>query len=304
MQEATLEQSVPARPRLSFLIGLLRIVLFIVLITSVAIFAALGGEWLGRHVWPGIAPLFHGAVWIAGTLLVTWLVRVKIDKRPWSQLALPRPQLLRLAAGAIAGLALIVAASCIEYELGWLHVIRIDTAAHRGVGKALWLALYLTPSLAVGICEELGFRGYVFQTLGERVPVWAAAIVMSVIFALCHFTLTGFNAAFVVSVTLISLTFLSLRYATGSLWFPIGFHGAWDWTQTYLVGLSTTGAGNDPALVQIRQTGSRFWVGDQPTIESGALFLLIELGVLAVALIYANSAGKAPLWRQRLDAAA
>jgi uncharacterized protein len=271
----------------------------------VLIFSALGGQCLGRHVWPGVSPLFHGLAQIAGVLLVTWLVRVKIDRRSWSQLALPWPQLLRLAAGAIVGLALIATASWIEYGLGWLHIVRIDTGTHLGLGKALWIALALTPSLGVGVCEELGFRGYVFQTLAERVPVWAAAILMSVVFALWHFTLGGFNVAFVVSVTLMSLTFLSLRFATGSLWFPIGFHAAWDWTQVYLVGLATTGtAGYDPALVQIRQTGPHFWVGTQEAIEGGALFMLITLGVLAVALIHAATAGRSPPWTRRLSAAA
>jgi len=159
----------------------------------------------------------------------------------------------------------------------------------------------LAPSPAVGFAEELAFRGYIFQTLGERMPVWAASLSMSVIFAVTHLTLGGFNGAFVVSVTVVSLMFLSLRFATGSLWFPIGFHGAWDWAQTHFLGLSTTGTpGYDPALVQIRQTGPPFWVGDQQAIESGLLFMLIALGLLALALVYASVVGKSPPWMQQL----
>jgi hypothetical protein len=96
--------------------------------------------------------------------------------------------------------------------------------------------------------------------------------------------------------------FLSFRFATGSLWFAIGCHGAWDWTQTYLVGLSTTGAGYDPALIQIKQTGSALWVGSQMATESGVLFVLMTLCGLALALAYAAAAGRLPPLTQRLHA--
>jgi len=87
---------------------------------------------------------------------------------------------------------------------------------------------------------------------------------------------------------------------TGSLWFPIGFHGAWDWTQTYFVGLATARTqGYDPALIQIRQTGPIFWVGYQQAIESGLLFILIALGLLVLALVYVSVIGKSPPWTKR-----
>lgn len=285
----------------SIAMGLVWVAAYVLLVAPVFVFSALGGQWLSRVVWPGISPLFHGITWIAGVLLITWLMRVKANKASWSGMAVPRPQLLRLLLGAVAGFAVILIASGIEYQLGWLHLVRIDTDLHRGLSKTLWMALALTPSLAVGFAEELTFRGYIFQTLGERMPVWAASLSMSVIFAVIHFSLGGFSGAFVVSVMVMSFMFLSLRFATGSLWFPIGFHGAWDWTQTYFVGLSTTGTGGyDTSLVQIRQTGPSFWVGDQQAIESGLLFMLIELGLLALALVYASVVGKSPPWTQQL----
>jgi membrane protease YdiL (CAAX protease family) len=281
--------------------GLLWVAIYVVLIAPVFVFSALGGQWLGRVVWLGMSPLFHGISWIAGVLLITWLVRVKVNKASWSGMALPWPQWLRLLLGAVVGFAVIMIASGIEYQLGWLHLVAIDTNLHRGLSKTLWMALALIPSLAVGFAEELGFRGYIFQTLGERMPVWAASLSMSVIFAVLHFSLGGFNAAFIVSVIVVSLMFLALRFATGSLWFPIGFHAAWDWTQTYFVGLATTGTqGYDPALIQVRQTGPTSWVGYQQAIESGLLFILIALALLVLALVYVSVFGKSPPWTKRL----
>jgi uncharacterized protein len=301
MQDSAPDKPSHRRPFVSVAMGLVWVAIYVLLIAPVFVFSALGGQWLGRVVWPGMSPLFHGISWIAGVLLITWLVRVKLNKAPWSGMALPRPQWLRLLLGAVAGFAVIVVASGIEYQLGWLHLVGIDTSMHRGLSKTLWMALALTPSLAVGFAEELAFRGYIFQTLGERMPVWAAGLLMSVLFAVLHFSLGGFDAAFVVSVIVVSLMFLALRFATGSLWFPIGFHGAWDWTQTYFVGLATTGTqGYDPALIQVHQTGPTFWVGSQQAIESGLLFILIALGMLVLALVYISVFGKSPPWTKRL----
>jgi membrane protease YdiL (CAAX protease family) len=301
MQDSAPDRPSHRRPFVSVAMALARVAIYVLLIAPVFVFSALGGQWLGRTVWPGMSPLFHGISWIAGVLLITWLVRVKVNKASWSGMALPGPQWLRLLLGAVAGFAVIVAASGIEYQLGWLHFVGIDTSLHRGLSRTLWMALALSPSLAVGFAEELAFRGYIFQTLGERMPVWVAGLLMSVLFAVLHFSLGGFNVAFVVSVIVVSLMFLALRFATGSLWFPIGFHGAWDWTQTYFVGLATTGTqGYDPALIHIRQSGPTFWVGNQQAIESGLLFILIALGLLVLALVYVSAFGKPAPWTKRL----
>jgi membrane protease YdiL (CAAX protease family) len=302
MQDSSAHSLISANRLVPIMIGFAWVALYIVLVAPAFIFSALGGIWLGRVTWAGLEPVFHGTVWVGGVLLITWIVRVRLNRRSWSGLALPPPQLARLALGALAGFLLIVVAALVEYELGWLHAIHIDTGLHRGVNRSLWMLLAIAPSLAVGFSEELAFRGYVFGTFAERMPIWAAAISMSVIFALAHFSLSGFDPAFVIAVTTISFMFLLFRFVTGSLWFAMGFHAAWDWTQTYLVGLSTTGVKHNPALVEIAQTGPRFWVGSQQAIESGALFILISLTVIACTLVYAARVGKLPPWKRRLDA--
>lgn len=301
MQASKTRQLIGGTRIVSVLMGFAWVALFLVLAIPVFIFSALGGVWLGRTTWEGLSPLCHGIIWIGGVLLVTWLIRVKANKRSLTSLGLPLPQFTRLVLGGLVGFSLIMIAFLIEYELGWLHGVHFDTDLHLGVSRPLWMLLALVPSLAVGFSEELVFRGYIFTTFGERMPIWVAAIIMSVIFALFHFTLSGFNLAFVISVVAISFMFLSLRFATGSLWFAIGLHGAWDWTQTYVVGLSTTGSKHDPALVQISQAGPSFWVGGGQAIESGALFILIAFTVIACALVYAARVGKSPRWMQRLS---
>ena len=58
----------------------------------------------------------------------------------------------------------------------------------------------------VGFAEELAFRGYLFQTLRERMPAWAAAGLSAVIFVAYHLTLGGFGPGFVATVICLALT--------------------------------------------------------------------------------------------------
>ena len=279
-------------------VGLAWIVLYIALIAPVFVGSAFGAQMAaGALALPWLSPVLHGVLWIAGVLLVTWFVRVKLNRRPWAGLGVPRPQLGRLALGAVCGVAVILAITAIEWGLGWVHLSPIDRSEVHHTPRLVWISLTLLPSLAVGIAEELGFRGYVFQTLAERSRVWIAALATGVIFGALHFTLSGFTWSFVVSVLLISITYVVLRFATGSLWFPIGVHGAWDWTQTYFIGLSSFGTPHDPALIHVRQSGPALWVGDGEAIEGGLLFLLAIAGLLVLTLVLSR---RVP-WSRRLS---
>ncbi|WP_293382061.1 type II CAAX endopeptidase family protein [Phenylobacterium sp.] len=263
----------------------------------------LGATMLSALALPRLAPgapkwafsVSHGVLWIASVALVTWLMRSKLNRRPWAGMATPLPPTLgRFPLGFVAGAALLLAVFAVQFGLGWLRVTGIDSLS------MAWprAALGLFPSLGVGFCEEIAFRGYILQTLGERMPAWAAVLLTALIFALFHFTLGGFGPGFVVTVMGLSLVFTILRFATGSLWFPMGLHAAWDWTQTFLVGVGNVGArpGHDPALVHVAQGGPGLWVGQAPSIEGGLIYALAAAAALAAAWAYAAARGRLPRW--------
>jgi hypothetical protein len=79
MQGSASDRPTHSQAFVSVAMGLVRVAIYIVLIAQVLVFSALGGQWLGRVVWPGRSPLFHGISWIAGVFLITWLVRVKVN---------------------------------------------------------------------------------------------------------------------------------------------------------------------------------------------------------------------------------
>jgi uncharacterized protein len=287
---------------LVLLVGVAWSIAFFALYIPSILLSAVSTHLAAKSIVPWTGPIVHGVVWIAGVLLVTWLLRVLINRRSWSGMALPRPEYGRLLLGALVGCLVMLLAGFIELQAGWLRISQIDFSPHLGTPKLTWTLLELFPALGVGVTEELAFRGYIFQTLAERSRVWIAAVLMAVIFAGFHFTLDGFGLGFVLSVIILSLMYVVLRFATGSLWFGIGLHGAWDWTQTYVVGLSTAGAtGYNPAIVQIQQTGPAFWVGSGDAIESGLLFILLSALIFGLALVYAARVHRLPSWNVRLS---
>ena len=288
------------KPWLPFIKGLGWILLFVALFLGVAISTSISGKAVSKTDLGWFSPFVRGVVQIGGVLLLTWLMRVKLNKRPWAGMALPRPQLGLLLFGAVCGAAAILAVAGVEYLSGWLQVTQISSDPHWGLPRIAVILLLLIPALGTGLSEELAFRGYIFQTLGERGPVWVAALAMGILFALVHFSASGFGFSFILSTVIGSVMFLAMRFATGSLWFPIGFHAMWDWTQSYLVGLSSAGTKNDPSLIQISQSGPSMWVGGGEALEFGFLYTGVATLALIIALIYGKYAGRTVPWTRRL----
>ena len=83
-------------------------------------------------------------------------------------------------------------------------------------------------SATAGIVEETLWRGYMFWYLGHVVPLWAAAIVTSVVFGFGHIY-QGVSS--VPKITLIGGVFAGLYLLTGSLWLPMLLHAVFDAVQ-------------------------------------------------------------------------
>jgi membrane protease YdiL (CAAX protease family) len=76
--------------------------------------------------------------------------------------------------------------------------------------------------------EETLWRGYMFWYLGHLMPLWAAAIVTSVVFGFGHIYQ---GIANVPKIILVGGVFAGLYLLTGSLWLPILLHAVFDAVQ-------------------------------------------------------------------------
>ena len=74
---------------------------------------------------------------------------------------------------------------------------------------------------------------------------------------------------------------------TGSAWWAIGFHAAWDWTQTFFYGTPDSGLAPQGHYLSTAPDGPAFWSGGKDGPEGSILVLpIILLTLLAVTLLY------------------
>ena len=90
------------------------------------------------------------------------------------------------------------------------------------------LGRFYAVSATAGIVEETLWRGYMFWYLAHIMPLWAAAIVTSVIFGFGHIYQ---GVANVPKIILVGGVFAGLYLLTGSLWLPMLLHAVFDAVQ-------------------------------------------------------------------------
>ena len=168
---------------------------------------------------------------LIATALFAWYESRRIDSygMPLDR-ALGRETWEGVAAGTLvaAGVALGM------YFLGGMQV--------RGfamTGPALiWSALAWAGTMViVAISEEFWFRAYFLQTLWKSIGFWPAALVIAAIFAGIHyFFKAGENVWDVITLVWFSLLICYSVLKTGTLWFAVGLHFAFDYMQFFVIG--------------------------------------------------------------------
>ena len=70
---------------------------------------------------------------------------------------------------------------------------------------------------------------------------------------------------------------------TGSLWWAIGFHMAWDWAQSFFYGTSDSGMVAQGHFLNEHPVGPLLWSGG-PTGPEGSLYIVPLLLIMALAM--------------------
>jgi membrane protease YdiL (CAAX protease family) len=104
-----------------------------------------------------------------------------------------------------------------------------------------WAALWALCMLFVGLFEEFLFRGYALFTLTTGIGFWPAAVVLSVFFGAVHMQNPGESSIGVAAVVLVGLFLCFTIRRTGSLWFAVGLHAAFDFGETFLYSVPDSG---------------------------------------------------------------
>lgn len=114
---------------------------------------------------------------------------------------------------------------------------------------------------------------------------WQAAWTTSTAFGFVHTFNSGETAVGIFSAALIGFTFCVSLRLTGSAWWAIGFHSAWDWAQTYFYGTPDSGLIPQGSFLHSNAIGPVLWSGGKAGPEGSILVIPATLLVLG-ALIF------------------
>jgi uncharacterized protein len=214
------------------------------------------------------------------------------EKRDVSELALPGMG-RQFGLGLLIGAGLYAACEVILIALGIYRIV--------GLNPLSFMVPAIAMALSSSVFEELLFRGVLFGAVEQWFGSWAALVVSSLVFGLTHLmnpqgTIEGALFIAVEAGTLLAAAYMLTR----RLWLSIGFHMAWNYTQSAI--FSGIVSGNDAQQGLIRSTvdGPDWLTGGSFGVESSVLALLLCTTTGIVMLVMAVKRGRIvpPIWKR------
>ena len=186
---------------------------------------------------------------------------------------------VHIGLGFLAG-ALIFSLSVLVFVLlGYYKVLSVGC-------DAMGLVRALAAMLMVATCEEVIFRGVIFRMIDDRFGIWAAMIVSALIFGFMHIMNPGATVLSSVFIAIEAGILLGAAYKyTGTLWFPIGIHWAWNFFEGHVFGFPVSGGSGSVSLLSSEMHGPELMTGGAFGPEASIVVPVICLS-LAIFLLW------------------
>lgn len=234
---------------------------------------------------PGFV-VMNELVLLVPVLAASWLM-LRLEGRALLSCGLTDQRPMRhLAAGLAAGLAALSALMALLLAGGYAAIGWQGLAAAQIVANGLsWLAV----SLLVGLAEELAFRGYPQQALSAGLGFWRAGFITSLLFACAHITNPHESVIGIINVFGAGLILCLGLWRTGSLWWPIGYHGGWDFTENFLFGTHDSGQACAGAMLNSLPKGAVWLSGGLAGPEGSLIGLGVEFAAALLVFRFLRS---------------
>ena len=177
-----------------------------------------------------------------------------------------------------------LAISGVLFVIFLFHGFRIVGIDAHGSTLALSALKWTLAFLAVGLSEEFTFRGYMQFTLTSGIGFWPAALLLSALFAAAHYRNAGESAFGLMQVAAFGIFACIALQRTGNLWWPIGFHAAWDWGQTFFYGVPDSGLKATHNFLHSEFHGPA-WLTGGNTGPEASIFSLVALTIASLFIL-------------------
>ena len=165
-----------------------------------------------------------------------------------------------------------------------------------------WPALAGLPGVAVlaGVYEELIARGVVLRNLENLFGSETAIVLSALLFGALHIGNPNWGLLNIAAVAIEGGVMLAAVYiATRSLWWTIGVHMAWNFTQTTIFGIADSGH-EGHGLLRAHVAGPAWLTGGVFGIEASiiSVALCVIVATLFLARAYRDKRIVAPIWKR------
>ena len=207
-------------------------------------------------------------------ILFIWLFRyiIRKEKLTWRQLGFQKEYCFSsMIKGFIVGvifivlyISILIMTNQLEFEFRALTINRLYS-----------LVMGLIIFSGVAFAEELTFRGYLQCILSRKNEIYGM-IFTAGIFALNHLlNVQNYTILSLIYLMIGGILFGIIRMKTKNIWYPLGFHIAWNWTEIRVFGLGNH-SGNHWLTTYITQDS--IWNGGES--GSGLILLIAEISMI------------------------
>lgn len=215
-----------------------------------------------------------------------------IEQRPVSELALPMMG-RELGLGMLAGAGL--------YSLCVLVLMALGVYRIEGVNSLSLMLPSVAMALSSGVFEELLHRGTIFRNVEELLGTWIALLVSALFFGFRHLSNADGNVIGAIAITIEAGVLLAALYLlTRRLWLSIGFHSAWNFTQSGIFSGSVSGAFEQSGLFKAVIEGPELLTGGKFGMEASivALGICTTTGLVLLGMAVRRGHIVPPFWQR------
>lgn len=238
-----------------------------------------------------------GAVGLAALVISAHkLLRRWLEGAADTDFAAPRVA-RELCAGLLGGALLFSLAAALVALLGGLRIESLQ-----GFDPALG-QFWPMASMAVasGVLEETLFRGILLRHLEAMLGSWLALVITALLFGLAHLMNPHASLFAALAIGAEAGILLGAAYLlTRRLWFAIGIHAAWNFTQGWVFSIPVSGSAGAAGLLVTRRDGPDWLTGGGFGLEASVVALVAATVAGILLLRRAAKLGRlvSPPWRR------